>query len=150
MTHRLGFTLIEIMIGVSLFLAISAFGLIYSVQTLPQSSVTAERDRLVASVLGLARSDALTNKYQLPVGIHIDNTTKHYTLFTGDTYLPLAATNRIIPFSNNQLSVTSSGGTTIIFAPRSGDVTHGMGTITLTSGVHTQTVVVNDVGMIDW
>lgn len=149
-THTLGFTLIEIMIGVSLFFAISAFGVVYSAQALPQSSVTTERDRLVASVLSLARSDALTNKYQLPVGVHIDNTSKHYILFLGNTYIASTPSNRTIPFSSTQLSITSSGSTTIMFAPLSGDVTHGTGTITVTSGVHTQTVTVNDVGMIDW
>lgn len=145
-----GFTLLEMIIVIALVGVVAAFSVGASMDSIARSSVTQERDLFVTLLLRGARSASLANVKGVSHGIQIDNTNHEYILFDGTTYSSGAATNRHIPYTNNKLSVSNTGGNTIIFEQLSGAVTTGAGTITLSNGVQSQTIVIRNSGQIDW
>ncbi|MBY0310189.1 type II secretion system GspH family protein [Patescibacteria group bacterium] len=145
-----GFTLIELLIVMSLLAVIAAFSAPLSLTSLSHSTLLQERDVLVSLVLMNARSAALVNRDRSAQGVFIDQTNRQYVLFNGSTYTQGAPSNRLIPFISQSVAVSNSGGDTIIFAPHTGTIIKGAGTISVGSGIATHTVTTNDVGMIDW
>lgn len=145
-----GFTYIETLMVVGLLSLILTFGMSMSIDSIGRSSVYEERDLIVSLLLIGARSHAMANKESSAHGVHIDSARKKYVLFTGDTYIEGASHNHVIDFTSNHLFVTHSGGDDIVFAPLSGDVVTGVGTITVSGGGVTQHIRLNRVGQIDW
>ena len=145
-----GFTLLEMTIVIALVGVVAAFTVGVSVDSIARSSVAQERDLFVTLLLRGARASALANIKGVSHGIQIDNTNHEYILFDGTTYNSAATTNRHIPYTNNKLSVSNTGGTTIIFEQLSGAVGTGAGTITLSNGVQSQTIAIRNSGQIDW
>lgn len=145
-----GFTIIELLVVMSLVAVIAAFSAPFSVKSLSHSSLLQERDVLVSLVLMNSRASALVNKDRSAHGIYINQTDREYVLFNGTTYTPHATSNRTIPFRSSSVMVRNSGGDTIIFAAHTGNIILGTGTISVGSGFATHTVSINDVGQIDW
>ena len=150
-THVNGFTYIELLIVLALVGIIATYSLTMGVRAITQSSVVQERDFFITLLLQSSRAEAIANFNEKSHGVHIDTILHTYTLFTGTAYVAGASTNRVIPFANNHVTITnSSGGTDIIFEQLSGNVTEGLGTLTLTDGQTTQMIDINSVGQINW
>jgi hypothetical protein len=105
---------------------------------------------LVSLILMNARAAALVHKDRSAHGVYINDTEKEYVLFKGTTYTPHATSNRAIPFTSRSITVSSSGGDTIIFSAHTGNIILGTGTISVASTIATHTITLNTVGQIDW
>lgn len=145
-----GFSLVEVVVVMSLVATIFGLGFVVSTSSLARSTVHEERDRLVALALLPIRNQALTNSGMSHHSVFIDNSLKRYVLFLGATYSETNPTNRPIPFLNKRINVTPSSANPISFAALSAEVTSGTGTITLTQGEHSSTVEINARGLIEW
>lgn len=146
--HTQGFSLIELILVLGLIGVVALFTVPLTIDSLSRSAVSQERDLFVSLLLRGARAAALANLNEKSHGIQIDNTNHQYILFEGTTYTPGAATNRIIPYTNSTISI--SGGPKILFEQLSGDVTTGAGTINITNGAKTNTIIIASTGQIDW
>lgn len=145
-----GFTLIEIILVMGLIGIILSFGVAMSIGSISQSTVTQERDLFVTLLLRGARAAAIANVGQTAHSVYIDSANHKYILFDGTTYTSGASTNREVPFTNDNIVVTNTGGNKIIFDQLSGNVSEGAGTISITNGNATQEIIVREVGQIDW
>jgi prepilin-type N-terminal cleavage/methylation domain-containing protein len=146
-----GFSFIEVILVIGLFAFIVAFGSVISLNSVARSSVIQERDLFVTLLLRGARAEALANVGETDHGIKIDNDTHEYILFYGNDYDSGAPENRLIPFTNNNITITTdSGEDEIVFEALSGSVNEGAGTLTLSLGAATQEIIINEVGQIDW
>lgn len=126
---------------------VALFSMGLSLSSISRSAVAQERDLFVSLLLRGARAAALANINEQSHGVKIDDTNKEYTLFEGETFDADAASNRVIPFTSDKVSVTD---TIIVFQQRSGDVTAGAGTIIFGSSDQSRSIVINQVGQIDW
>jgi hypothetical protein len=125
--------------------------MVMGMQSVARSSVAEERDLFVSLLLSGARAQAIANVKETAHGIHIDNINKEYVLFEGTTYTPGSASNRMTPFTNDELTITNgSGENDIIFEPLSGNVSTGAGTITIEGYGVRSTIAINEVGQINW
>jgi prepilin-type N-terminal cleavage/methylation domain-containing protein len=79
-----GFTLIEILVVMAIFVLIAGFALVVSMDSYRSHNFKSEQDLLVA-VLLKARSQAMNNINQLPHGVYIPITHDKYSLFQGST-----------------------------------------------------------------
>lgn len=79
----LGFTLLELLIGVSLMSVLLGLGLFVSISSY-QGVVRQSHSETLVTLLRSARSHARNNLYQSPWGVCRDET--NYTLFAGATY----------------------------------------------------------------
>ena len=149
-TQRQGFTMIELIIVIAMIGVIASFSAAMSLSSLTKSSVTQERDLFVTLLLRSTRAASLANLNNTAHGVEIDNTNHQYILFNGTTYTAGAASNRVIPYTNSALSVTNTGGNTIVFEQLSGSATTGAGTITISNGNTSQSIIIRSVGQIDW
>jgi prepilin-type N-terminal cleavage/methylation domain-containing protein len=145
-----GFSLIEITIVLGLIGVIAAFGVAMSFSSLSNTSVTQERDLFVTLLLRGTRSAAIANMGEVAHGVQIDNANHRYILFTGTTYNSSDPNNRSIPYTNDAITVGSTGGDTIVFEQLSGKVTTGAGTISIGNGSATQEITIRNSGQIDW
>lgn len=156
--HHRGFTFIELIIVVGLIGILLTFSMVVSFSSISRSSVIQERDLFVALLLTGSRAKAVANVNQKPHGIHIDNACHRYILFVGNPPIPALPIDgvcspkdsREIPFTNAALSVTNTGGNSIVFTQLSGDVLMGVGTLTFRIGSTTQAVEINSAGRINW
>ena len=138
-----GFTLIEILITLSIIVVLAGLGLFLGFDVYRGYAFRYERN-VAVSILQKARSEAMNNINQLPHGVRIEDSS--YIVFQGSTFDSTTSTNIRIPISK---SVAVGGTNEIIFDELSGDVTTP-GTITLTNGVRTTNITINNVGRIDW
>ena len=145
-----GFTLIEITIVLGLVGVIAAFGVAMSYSSLSQTTVTQERDLFVTLLLRATRAAAIANMEEAPHGVQIDNASHRYILFTGNTYSASDPNNRAIPYTSDLITVTNTGGNTIVFEQLSGKVSTGAGTISISNGNATQEIIIRESGQIDW
>ena len=176
--RQAGFSLIEIVIVLGLVGVIAAFSVVMNFGSLSRSSVTQERDLFMTLLLRSTRSEALANKGEIAHGVHIDNARHQYVLFNGTSCTVSEAgeggaggeggeggsegggaggsgtcgntSDRVIPYTNSSVTITNTGGDTIVFDPLSGEVSTGAGTITITNGVATQKIIIRSNGQIDW
>ena len=142
--------MIELIIVIAMIGVIASFSAAMSLSSLTKSSVTQERDLFVTLLLRSTRAASLANLNNTAHGVQIDNTNHQYILFNGTTYTAGAASNRVIPYTNSALSVTNTGGNTIVFEQLSGSATTGAGTITIGNGNTSQSIIIRSVGQIDW
>lgn len=156
--HHRGFTFIELIIVVGLIGILLTFSMVMSFSSISRSSVIQERDLFVSLLLTGTRAKAIANVSQKSHGIHIDNACHRYILFVGNPPTPALPSDgvcspkdsREIPFTNTSLSVTNTGGSSIVFAQLSGDALTGVGTLTFAMGSTTQEVEINSAGRINW
>ena len=145
-----GFTLIEVTIVLGLIGVIAAFGVAMSYSSLSKTNVTQERDLFVALLLRSTRAAAIANIDETAHGVKFDNSGHRYILFDGADPNAAAANPRYIPYTNENINVTNTGGDTIVFAQLSSDVTFGSGTVSISNGVTSQAVNIRSTGQIDW
>jgi prepilin-type N-terminal cleavage/methylation domain-containing protein len=150
-----GFTYIELLMVLGIMGVILSFSMVMSMSSISRSSVIQERDLFVSLLLTGARAEAIANVSQKSHGIHIDNTNHRYILFTGNTFSPSNATNRITPYTDSGIIISNAAHDTeynILFDQLSGNVHEGAGVITIsqTSNNTTQEIVINAVGQINW
>jgi prepilin-type N-terminal cleavage/methylation domain-containing protein len=148
--HQSGFTMIELIIVIALIGVVASFSAAMTLSSLSKSTVTQERDLFVTLLLRGARAASLANVGGTAHGVQIDNTNHQYILFNGTTYTAGAASNRVVPYTNSALSVSNTGGNTIVFEQLSGSATTGAGTITISNGRMSQSIIIRNVGQIDW
>ncbi len=143
-----GFTLVEVIIVISLFALL--LGLSYPFTLELYRSYTLRTDTaMLVSVLQKARSQSLNNISEMSHGVHIDDA--GYTIFQGSAFDEAGAQNEFIEKSQG-VTVHSDGD--IIFEQISGDIAPpfalGESTITLTDGVHTERITINNEGRINY
>jgi len=149
-----GFTLIEILVVLTIFVLIAGFALFVSMESYRGSSFRSERDTAV-NVLQKARSQAMSNiclgscTDGKQHGVHF--TATQYIIFQGATYNSGDATNQAVPV-NNAVTITDTSGnppTDIIFSQLDAATTAATVRIKDNSG-HSSDISVNTEGQITW
>lgn len=125
---KAGFTLIEMVIVISLIAVIGGFGLFFGIDSLRGYSFHSDRDTLV-STLQHARAEAMANICRgkaadctdggKPHGVYIDTTNRKYVIFQGATYVSRDS-DQDAPIDANNLT-TWKGVNEVVFAELSGD-----------------------------
>lgn len=147
MTSQKGFTLIEIIIVVAIFIVIASFGMTVDWQAFRTDTFHAEESTIIA-ILQKARSRAMGNFFESAHGVcyiepnYVIFRTKEGSCEDGET------TNEL--FSAN-IEIASNLSTTfpvIIFDQLSGNTTGD--TIHITDGVKSADVAINNEGTINW
>ena len=140
---RRGFTLIETLIVIGIFMLLASLGLFMAFDSFRSSSLRSERD-MVVSLLGEARSDSMNNINQVPHGLGFDGT--NYVEFEGADYT--TGTNKeFIPVGSGT-SISGVPSTGISFSQLAGTTTSV--TLKVIQGSASSTVSINNEGMIDW
>ncbi len=151
-----GFTLIETLIVLSIFIILIGAGSVISFNSYQGYLFRSERSTMV-SVLERARSRAMANYFETAHGVIYNTTSHNYILFRAP-YVPGNSTNEIIAGNPNS---TISGFGTIIFDQLSGDftplgsVSHDHCTaeeqsIHISEGEKESYVCINSEGRINW
>ncbi|MBI4050593.1 MAG: GspH/FimT family pseudopilin [Candidatus Doudnabacteria bacterium] len=143
---RKGFTLIEIIIVMGIFVIVIAFAVFISFDFYRSYAFRSERNILV-SVLQHARSKAISNINQCAHGVRFES--DKYVIFeAADAGCPSPAPDEEIQ-ANPTANVTTDFGDTVTFSRLSGNVS-ASGDINLTSGPQTATISINNEGRINW
>jgi len=143
-----GFTLMEILIVLTLFIFIAGFALIVSLDSYKSNNFKSDQGQLLG-VLLKARSQAMANINQKPHGVFMDQTNSQLTLFQGSAYLGRPATDTQLDqvFSGNA-AYSLGGATSTIFSQLSGTTTPT--SITLDDHIHSKyTICINNEGQIN-
>ncbi len=147
---RGGFTLIETLLVMGVFVMVSGFGLFVSMESYRGSLYHSDRDLLVA-LLERARAQAINNLCYgdycddgKPHGVHIQS--DKYILFQGEAYDAGGAFN--VSFDTDSNTEHSFIGD-IIFTPLSG-TTSALVTIMLSGEGRTSEIMVSPIGRITW
>ena len=141
-----GFTLIEILIVIGIFLFLGAMSILMGMDSVGRSVVIEDRDILVM-LLNEARANALANVGESRHGVHIGSTA--YTSFAGNDL----ATSDVSMRHEVQRDVTvlaSPLGGEVVFDRLSGDTYAGAGTITLSQDPQSLEIEINNTGRIEW
>ena len=150
-SHQHGFTLIELVMVLALIGVIASFSAAMSLSSLSKSAVTQERDLFVTLLLRGARAASLANIGGTAHGVQIDNANHQYILFDGTDPNAASANKRFIPYTNNAITINKNPpGDTIVFEQLSGNVTSGDGTLTVSNGNTSQSIIIRSNGQIDW
>ncbi len=150
-----GFTLIEVVVAMSIFATLSGIVTINLLHAQSKTSLDTELNSLLAEIKSqqtLAMSGSMQNgSAPTEYGIYFDSTS--YTLFAGSTYTANNPTNFVISLDNNVTftSVTFPSNT-IIFQRASGEIANfnsSQNQIILTNqGGETKTITLNQAGVI--
>ncbi len=148
-----GFTLLEVLIVMAIFIMVAGFGLFVSLDTFRGYSFRSERD-VVVSVLNKARSQSINNMCfgtactdGKPHGVYFGAAGK-YTIFQGASYATRdTALDEVVNASYKGATVT--GTTEVVFAPLSA-VVASPATITVTADSHSSVVTVGTEGQVVW
>jgi prepilin-type N-terminal cleavage/methylation domain-containing protein len=138
-----GFTMIELLVVISIMGLIFGMGLFASFDFYRSYLLSTERDILLG-VLEKARSRAMANMFESSHGVHIENST--YVIFRGDSYIPGAASNEEIP--GNSI-IQKSGINDVVFEELTG-LPSVTGSISLLEGANSKIISINYEGRIDW
>ena len=138
-----GFTLIEILITLGIFVILASLGLYVSLDSYRSYTFSSERDALV-SLLLKARNQSMNNIDELPHGVHIGS--QSFTLFEGVTYSVSNPKNNIIA---RNAAISVNGLTDVNFSQLSGDPSL-IGSITLSYGARTAIISIENEGRINW
>ncbi len=138
-----GFTLIEVLVVLGVFILLAGATAILSLNSINRSTVSSERDLIVQMLLG-ARARALANVDQMRQGVYIDSS--NIIAFEGDTY---PGVNQRSTPRNSAITVSPSP-TTLVFDRLSGSAYSGAGTVTLTQSGQSYTIDINSEGRIEW
>jgi prepilin-type N-terminal cleavage/methylation domain-containing protein len=143
--NQKGFTLVELLLVLAIFVILFAIVGTISLNTLPSTQLTTQTDR-VESMLRKAQSRTVSRHADTVWGVHL--TSSDATLFAGVSYAARDVSyDETLTFPSG---VTVSGLTDILFAYRTG-ATSNTGTITLTHAATgtTKTLTVNTSGAVE-
>lgn len=146
-----GFSLIEIIVVMSLFIAVAGIGLFVSMDSYRGFMFRSERDTIV-SLLNKARSQALNNMCFGATcsggkahGVHF--AAGQYTLFQGSTYAGRdTGADEVITAQDLTASVTPLSD--VVFSPLA--ATTSFATFTITQDSHSSVITVGSEGQIQW
>src|SRR5580692_427190 len=99
-----GFTLIEIIVVMAIFLITAGFALVVSMDSYRTYNFR-EQQNLVVGLLEKARSESMENINQQPHGIYINQNPAEYVLFQGLNYAARDTTQDIIFPGNGSYSL---------------------------------------------
>lgn len=145
-----GFTLIEVITVMAIFIILASLGLFLSMDFYKSFAFHNER-KILVSILQKARSQSLANINQKPHGMYIDYAAnpKTYTLFQGSNYASRDV-NQDIVFQASW-AVTPLGMTEVVFSQLSGQASVSGGNLTLRDSIHSDAVIfINNEGRIDF
>lgn len=143
--HNSGFTVIEIIITITIITAISVLGATVGFDVYRSGTLSVERDLLVSS-LEKARSFAMTNVGESSHGLYVED--NRHILFRGDSY-PERNTDYDLEVVNSP-KISSTGTVEFVFEQLSGDgIAHGTLTLTDDRGMSVS-ISVNEEGGINW
>lgn len=117
-----GFTLIEVLIVLTLLSVLAGFGLILTLDSYRRFAFGAQQELLV-SLLERARAQSVSNVNQSPHGLHIDAQNSTFTLFQGDSFAERDISQDLI-FAGNPVQ-SLEGFSDIVFSRLSGTTTPG-------------------------
>ena len=145
-----GLTLIELIVVVAIIGVIVGFGMIADLGAFRSDTFRAEESTIVAA-LEKARSRAMANMFDMVHGVCY--IAPDYVIFRG-TCVPGASTNELIP-ANTVIATASDFSNpakfpSIIFDRLAGTVASAPVDITVTDGVKTEHIIINDEGTINW
>ena len=141
---KAGFTLMEMIIAIGIFVVILWFGAILDISSYRQNSIRAERDNVVA-LLSRARSEALSNLNQSNHGLFLGGSSQ-YVVYQGANY---ASRNPTYDEDYPSSGDTISGLSDVNFNNLDGS-SNASGTITISDGINSYNVYINYEGRIDW
>lgn len=139
-----GFTLVEILIVISIISFIGTLGLFISMDAYRAYMSRSERDTVV-SILEKARSRSMANLYQTSWGVCY--AAPNYIIFRGSACIPGALTNETISASPSA-GIAGLSAPGIVFTQLSGMTTGA--TIVITENGRTETITINNEGTILW
>ncbi len=141
---KAGFTLIEIVIVMAIVMFIGTIGVIVSANSYQRYLFHSDLDTAVALV-SKARSSAMHSIGEMSHGVYFGDP-DNFILFRGESYA-----SRVISFDlpvERSKATTASGTSEVIFNPPSGESTNMV--LTLSNGVQSFNITINDEGGIDW
>lgn len=143
-----GFTMVEMLVVIGIFVFVAGLGLFLSTTTLRNSSFSSDVDG-VAATLQRARGRAATNINESSHGVYLD--ASGYVIFQGTSYSPSDPMNQSIPAGTGFSFLFSPPlpSQAIVFSQLSGDSDYE-GTISITNGTNTAVININNEGQISW
>jgi prepilin-type N-terminal cleavage/methylation domain-containing protein len=163
-----GFTLIEIVVVMSLIALLGSLGIYFGLDNFRGHSFHSDRDTLI-SALEHARAEAVSNACSgtctngKPHGVFIDTVNHKYIIFQGTSYANHLITNDKdydIPITGNQ-TTTYKGINEVVFAQLSGSASSTSSSSFCSAGIplciilsdntiHTSEIDINNEGQILW
>ena len=153
-----GFTLVEILVAVTIFTVIVSIGVYMSMSSYQGTSFRSERD-VIVSVLEKARSHGVNNLFQSAYSVCFDNVGYNYIIVRGTVYSAGAATNDLVSASKGILlsaGMPLCGSGSIGFEQLTGKLIPPQAsapfelTFTVTANNRTSTIAINNEGRINW
>jgi len=145
-----GFTLIEILVVIGIFGMILAFGLVTNLGSFKRNTFQAEQSILV-SILERARARSMNNIYGMAHGVCY--IAPNYVVFRGRTAcLPTSSNDETVSANENISSLSGFSDPakfpTIVFEQLSGKAMNA--SISMTDGIKSGDITINNEGRIDW
>lgn len=132
MGKNCGFTLIEIIVVLTIISFIAGLALVISMDSYGSHNSKIEQDKLLG-VLQKARSQSLANMNQKPHGVYFDASSTQYTLFQGPDYAS-RDTSFDLPFTLLNPPYSLSGATSVVFSQLTGTTTQT--SVSLNDSIH--------------
>jgi prepilin-type N-terminal cleavage/methylation domain-containing protein len=141
---KCGFTLLEVLIVITILAGLAGLGLFVSIDFYKSYAFYSERD-IVISIVQKARSQSLANINESKHGVYLEN--GRYTIFQGENY---ASRNAVYDEIIQAYSlVANSGLREIVFEQLNGSPS-ATGSITLSEGLRSSTISIENEGRINW
>ncbi len=140
-----GFTLIEILLVITLVALIFAFSSALGFDSFRRNYLKTEQDTLV-SILQKARSQAINNINNKKHGFYFNGT--DYVIFEGDSFVSPQPQDLVIQ-KNPSITITPGSLTEVVFDQLTGNA-NPVGDIVLSDGISSITISINQEGRINW
>jgi len=141
---KCGFTLLEVLIVITILAGLAGLGLFVSIDFYKSYAFYSERN-IVVSAIQKARSQSLANINESKHGVYFG--TNNYVIFQGENYDFRSAIYDEIIQANSL--VANSGLTEIVFDQLSG-LPSATGTIALSDNLRSSTISIGNEGRINW
>ncbi|MBI4234885.1 prepilin-type N-terminal cleavage/methylation domain-containing protein [Candidatus Peregrinibacteria bacterium] len=148
-----GFTLLEVLLVVTILAIAFGFFTLYSQNTQIRTDLNAQTAVLV-SHLRLAQSNASSGNTTGYNAIHLDAANSNYTAFIGATFDAQSATNTVVQLPTTisfQNILLNGGGTDIVFNGPEGETTnYGTFEIFLSSTSQSHIITISEIGTVNY
>ncbi|OGM89353.1 hypothetical protein A3J77_02240 [Candidatus Wolfebacteria bacterium RBG_13_41_7] len=139
-----GFTIIELLIAMTIFVALGALGLFIGIDFYKSHGFNSERN-LIISVLQKARNQSLTNINEVKHGVYLKN--NEYIIFQGENYLSRDTVYDEVIKANQ--AITRGGLEEVVFEQLTGNP-NITGNITMTNETRSSIISIQNEGRINW